>query len=98
MPRSSPPNAQALADATENATTSKLPPSRDSGFVLWTNPDVTKSNTDFAEQAGVTHADVCRLLPLTCLAPGIVGGHTRRAIAQRAEASRDAEGRAAGLE
>jgi hypothetical protein len=28
--------------------------------------------TDPAPQGGVTHAYVCRLLPLTCLAPGIV--------------------------
>jgi hypothetical protein len=28
--------------------------------------------TDLAEQDGVTDAHVCRLLPLTCLAPGIV--------------------------
>jgi hypothetical protein len=31
-----------------------------------------KSITDLAEQEGVTDADVCRLLPLTCLAPDIV--------------------------
>jgi hypothetical protein len=31
-----------------------------------------KSITDFAEQEGVTTAYVCRLLPLTCLAPDIV--------------------------
>jgi hypothetical protein len=31
-----------------------------------------KSITDLAEQEGVTHAYVCRLLPLTCVAPGIV--------------------------
>jgi hypothetical protein len=31
-----------------------------------------KSITDLAEQQGVTDAYVCRLLPLTCLAPGIV--------------------------
>jgi hypothetical protein len=31
-----------------------------------------KSITDLAEQAGVTDAYVCRLLPLTCLAPDIV--------------------------
>ena len=29
-----------------------------------------KSITDLAEQEGVTDAYVCRLLPLTCLAPG----------------------------
>jgi hypothetical protein len=32
----------------------------------------TKSITDLAEQEGVTDAYVCRLLPLTCLAPDIV--------------------------
>jgi hypothetical protein len=31
-----------------------------------------KSITDLAEQEGVTIAYVCRLLPLTCLAPDIV--------------------------
>jgi hypothetical protein len=31
-----------------------------------------KSITDLAEQEGVTNAYVCRLLPLTCLAPEIV--------------------------
>jgi hypothetical protein len=31
-----------------------------------------KSITDLAEQKGVTDAYVCRLLPLTCLAPDIV--------------------------
>ena len=31
-----------------------------------------KSITDLAEQEGVTDAYVCRLLPLTCLAPEIV--------------------------
>ena len=31
-----------------------------------------KSITDLAEQEGVTDAHVCRLLPLTCLAPDIV--------------------------
>jgi hypothetical protein len=31
-----------------------------------------KSITDLAEQEGVTVAYVCRLLPLTCLAPEIV--------------------------
>jgi hypothetical protein len=31
-----------------------------------------KSITDLAEQAGVTDAYVCRLLPLTCLAPDLV--------------------------
>jgi hypothetical protein len=32
-----------------------------------------KSITDLAEQENVTMAYVCRLLPLTCLAPDIVG-------------------------
>ena len=31
-----------------------------------------RSITDLAEQEGVTDAYVCRLLPLTCLAPNIV--------------------------
>ena len=31
-----------------------------------------RSITDLAEQQGVTDAYVCRLLPLTCLAPDIV--------------------------
>ena len=31
-----------------------------------------RSITDLAEQEGVTAAFVCRLLPLTCLAPSIV--------------------------
>ena len=31
-----------------------------------------KSITDVAEQEGITDAYVCRLLPLTCLAPDIV--------------------------
>ncbi|HEU4325696.1 MAG TPA: hypothetical protein VFS21_21325, partial [Roseiflexaceae bacterium] len=31
-----------------------------------------KSITDLAEQEGVTDAYVCRLLPLTCLAPDLV--------------------------
>jgi hypothetical protein len=31
-----------------------------------------KSGTDLAEQEGVTDAYVCRLVPLTCLAPDIV--------------------------
>jgi hypothetical protein len=31
-----------------------------------------KSITDLAEQEGVTDAYVCRLLPLTCVAPDIV--------------------------
>ena len=31
-----------------------------------------KSMTDLAEQEGVTNAYICRLLPLTCLAPDMV--------------------------
>jgi hypothetical protein len=31
-----------------------------------------KSITDLAEQQGVTDAYICRLLPLTCLAPDLV--------------------------
>jgi hypothetical protein len=31
-----------------------------------------KSITDLAEQEGITDAYVCRLLPLTCIAPDIV--------------------------
>jgi hypothetical protein len=34
--------------------------------------DHAKSITDLAEQEGVTVAYVCRVLPLTCLAPDIV--------------------------
>ena len=34
--------------------------------------DQAKSITDLAEQESVTDAYVCRLLPLTCLAPDIV--------------------------
>jgi hypothetical protein len=33
---------------------------------------VARPITDLAEQAGVTVAHVCRLLPLTCLAPDLV--------------------------
>jgi hypothetical protein len=33
---------------------------------------VGRLTTDLAEQEGVTDAYVCRLLPLTCLAPDIV--------------------------
>ena len=32
-----------------------------------------KSITELAEQEDITDAYVCRLLPLTCLAPDIVG-------------------------
>ena len=34
--------------------------------------DQAKSMTDVAEQEGVTVAYICRLLPLTCLAPAIM--------------------------
>src|SRR5687767_11036032 len=42
----------------------------DSGDAL--NWGQAKSITDLVEQEGVTDAYVCRLLPLTCLAPDIV--------------------------
>jgi hypothetical protein len=42
----------------------------DSGDAL--SREQAKSITDFAEQEGVTVAYICRLLPLTCLAPDIV--------------------------
>jgi hypothetical protein len=35
-------------------------------------PDRKVGSTDLAEQEGVTDAYVCRLLPLTCLAPDVV--------------------------
>jgi hypothetical protein len=38
----------------------------------WIESGGAKSITDLAEQEGVTDAYVCRLLPLTCLAPDIV--------------------------
>jgi hypothetical protein len=38
----------------------------------WIESGQAKSITDLAEQEGVTDAYVCRLLPLTCLAPDIV--------------------------
>jgi ParB-like chromosome segregation protein Spo0J len=44
-----------------------------------------KSITDLAEQEGVTDAYVCRLLPLTCLAPDIVEALFDGAAAQGAE-------------
>jgi hypothetical protein len=50
-----------------------------------------KSITDLAEQQGVTDAYVCRLLPLTCLAPDIV-----EATLDGAEAYPDAGEWAAG--
>ena len=46
--------------------------------------------TDLAEQEGVTDAYVCRLLPLTCLAPGHRGGHPRWTPAEGAQAGADA--------
>jgi hypothetical protein len=42
----------------------------DSGDAL--NWGQAKSITDLAEQEGVTDAYVCRLLPLTCLAPDVL--------------------------
>jgi hypothetical protein len=36
---------------------------------------------DLAEQERVTDAYVCRLLPLTCLAPDLVEANPRRAAA-----------------
>jgi ParB-like chromosome segregation protein Spo0J len=45
-----------------------------------------RSITDLAEQEGVTDAYVCRLLPLTCLAPDIVetilDGRQRKGLAE----------------
>jgi hypothetical protein len=38
----------------------------------WIESGRAKSITDLAEQEGVTDAYVCRLLPLTCLAPDIL--------------------------
>jgi hypothetical protein len=57
-----------------------------------------RSITDLAEHERVTVAFVCRLLPLTCLAPDILGGDPRRVAAEGAEAGGDAEGWAADLE
>jgi hypothetical protein len=45
-----------------------------------------KSITDLAEQEGVTDAYVCRLLPLTCLAPDILEALLERGAAEGAEA------------
>jgi len=45
-----------------------------------------RSVTDLAEQEGVTDAYVCRLLPLTCLAPDIVEAILERAAAEGVEA------------
>ena len=55
-----------------------------------------KSITDLAEQEGVTDAYVCRLLPLTFLAPHR-GGDPGRAAAEGAAAGRDTGERAAGV-
>jgi hypothetical protein len=49
-----------------------------------------KSITDLAEQEGVTDAYVCRLLPLTCLAPDIVEAILDGRQPKGAEAGRDA--------
>jgi len=38
----------------------------------WIESGQAKSITNLAEQEGVTNAYVCRLLPLTCLAPHLV--------------------------
>ena len=54
-----------------------------------------KSITDLAEQEGVTDAYVCRLLPLTCLAPDIVEAILEGRQPKVAEARRDAGERAA---
>jgi hypothetical protein len=54
-----------------------------------------RSITDLAEQEGVTDAYVCRLLPLTCLAPDIVEAILDGTAAEGTEASRDAGERAA---
>jgi hypothetical protein len=56
-----------------------------------------KSITDLAEQERVTDAYVCRLLPLTCLAPDIVEAILDGRQPKGAEARRDAGERAAGL-
>jgi hypothetical protein len=42
------------------------------GRERWAAQRLARSITDLAEQEGVTDAYVCRLLPLTCLAPDIV--------------------------
>jgi hypothetical protein len=66
----------------EGATVPTLKPRRDETLVRalvrahrWRRrieSGQAKSITDLAEQEGVTDAYVCRLLPLTCLAPDIV--------------------------
>ena len=44
----------------------------------WIESNQSKSITDLAEHEGVTVAYVCRLLPLTCLAPDIVAPVSER--------------------
>ena len=71
-----------LIIAPEGATASSPKPRRDETLVKavvrahrWRRrieSGEAKSITDLAEQKGVTDAYVCRLLPLTCLAPDIV--------------------------
>ena len=71
-----------LIMAPEGATMPSPKPSRDETLVKalvrphrWRRrieSGQAKSITDLAEQEGVTDAYVCRLLPLTCLAPDIV--------------------------
>ncbi len=56
-----------------------------------------KSITDLAEQEGVTVAYVCRLLPLTCVAPDIVEAILDGRAAEGAEADGDARKWAARL-
>ena len=57
-----------------------------------------RSITDLAEQEGVTAAYVCRLLPLTCLAPDLVEAILDGRQPKGAQARRDAGERAARLE
>ena len=56
-----------------------------------------KSITDLAEQEGVTDAYVCRLLPLTCLAPDIVEAILDGRQPKGLQAGRDAGERAARM-
>ena len=58
-----------------------------------------RSIADLAEQEGVTDAYVCRLLPLTCLAPDIVEAilDGRQPKAEGAETGRDAGERTYGV-
>jgi hypothetical protein len=56
-----------------------------------------RSITDLAEQEGVTDAYVCRLLPLTCLAPDIVEAILDGRQPKGAEACGDAGERTARL-